>query len=102
MRLPKARGFTHARRIDYVEVSLDQLERLAVGKVTNAGLKKANLTKTELCSVKVLGNGKLSKKLSVELQAATASAIAAIEKAGGSFIATDLPQKKTANKATGK
>lgn len=98
MRLPKARGFTHLRRTNYVEISLDQLERLTGSKVTNAALKKAKLTKTELCSVKVLGNGKLSKKLNVELQAATVSAIAAIEKAGGSFIATGLPQKKAADK----
>jgi large subunit ribosomal protein L15 len=104
MRLPKARGFTHARKVNYVEVSLDQLANIGQEKVTNAAVKKAGLITTETQAVKVLGNGEVTKKLTVELQAATASAIAALEKAGGSFTVTavarpqrDKKEVKTAN-----
>lgn len=98
MRLPKARGFTHARKVNYVEVTLEQLTKLGQEKVTNAVLKKAGLITTEAQSVKILGGGEVAKKLTVELQAATASAIAAIEKAGGTFTTTAVVRLKNNKK----
>lgn len=98
MRLPKARGFTHARKVKYVEITLDQLAGLGQEKVTNTTLKKAGLITAEAQSVKVLGGGEVTKKMSVELQAATASAIAAIEKVGGTFTATAVVRPKNNKK----
>ena len=67
-------------------------------KVTNAALKKAGLITTEAQSVKILGGGEVAKKLTVELQAATVSAIAAIEKAGGTFTTTAVVRLKNNKK----
>lgn len=98
MRLPKARGFTRLRDTKYSEVSLSQLEKTGGTKITNASLVKAKLVRSEFSPVKVLGGTVPTKKLVIQLQAASASAIAAIEKAGGSFTSVDV-EKKPTNKA---
>ncbi len=98
MRLPKARGFKHARKVSYVEITLYQLANLSQEKITNVVLKQAGLITTEAQSVKVLGTGEITKKLTVELQAATAPAITAIEKAGGTFKLTAVARPKQAKK----
>ncbi|QQS26582.1 50S ribosomal protein L15 [bacterium] len=102
MRLPKARGFKHARKVSYVEVSLDQLAQLDSKKLDNVALKKAGVIRSEAQAVKVLGGEKLTKTLVVELQAATLSAVASIEEAGGSFTATATPQPRPVKKAEDK
>lgn len=98
MRLPKARGFTHARKVNYIEVTLDQLVGLGQEKITNSALKKAGVIAAESQAVKVLGGSQITAKLTVELQAATASAIAAIEKAGGVFTVTAVVRPKNTKK----
>lgn len=102
MRLPKARGFKHARKVSYLEVSLNQLAQLDSKKLDNASLKKAGIIRSEAQAVKVLGGEKLTKALIVELQAATLSAVASIEKAGGSFTAVATPQSRPTKTAEDK
>ena len=94
-RLPKKRGFVAIGRVEYDAVNLTRLATLK-GTVTNALLVEQGIVKNIQTPVKVLGSGELSVKLNVKLQAATASARAAIEKAGGSF--TAMPLAKTPKK----
>lgn len=82
-RIPK-RGFTNVNRKVYAVLNLSDLNRFEEGAaVTPETLKAAGLIKKELAGIKILGNGNLEKKLSVACHAISASAKAAIEKAGG-------------------
>ena len=81
-RIPK-RGFTNINRKEYAVVNLDGLNRFDDGaEVTPESLKEAGLVKKR-SAVKVLGNGKLNKKLTVKASKFSATAVAAIEAAGG-------------------
>ncbi|WP_047999193.1 50S ribosomal protein L15 [Lactiplantibacillus herbarum] len=81
-RIPK-RGFTNINRKEYAVVNLDGLNRFEDGaEVTPASLKEAGLVKKS-AAVKILGNGKLDKKLTVKASKFSATAVAAIEAAGG-------------------
>ena len=105
MRLPKARGFTSRNRVQYTELTITQLASLKAGTVTNESLVKAGLVRSAKQPVKLLGAGtdaKLSVKLTVQLQAATQPAIAAIEAAGGSFEVTALKLDKPTEASTDK
>ena len=83
-RLPKYRGFKNPFRTEYHEVSLVDLESFdANATVDVVALKEKGILKNLHQPVKVLGNGELSTKLTVQLDAYTASATAAIEGAGG-------------------
>ncbi len=82
-RMPK-RGFTNFTRKEYAVVNLKDLNRFEDGaEVDFAALKTAGLVKKELDGVKVLGNGKLEKKLTVKAAKFSKSAVKAIEEAGG-------------------
>lgn len=82
-RMPK-RGFTNFTRKEYAVVNIASLEKFDNGvTVTPELLKEAGLVKKEYDGVKVLGNGTLTKKLTVKVNKVSASAKAAIEKAGG-------------------
>ena len=81
--LPK-RGFTNINRLEYAVVNLSDLNRFEEGAtVTPELLKQAGIIKKTLDGVKVLGNGKLEKKLNVTCNKISKTAQAAIEKAGG-------------------
>ena len=83
-RLPK-RGFTNIFKKDYAVVNLADLERFDNGAtVDEAALRQAGLVKGRNDGIKVLGHGKLSKKLSVSATKFSATAKSAIEAAGGS------------------
>ena len=85
-RLPKfgVRKTHKGRKVNYAIVNLDKLNFFEEGKLVNAAaLIEAGIIKDELDGVKVLGNGKLTKKLVVEAKAFSASAKAAIESLGG-------------------
>ncbi|HEX7259519.1 MAG TPA: 50S ribosomal protein L15 [Candidatus Saccharimonadia bacterium] len=84
-RLPKKRGFVSLSTVNYLTVSLGDLNRVNGTTVTNAILAEQNLIKNTFDPVKVLGSGELTKKLSITLQAATKDAVSAIEEAGGTF-----------------
>ena len=82
-RMPK-RGFTNFTRREYAVVNIAALEKFDDGAtVTPEILKEAGLVKKEYDGVKVLGNGTLTKKLTVKCDKVSVSAKAAIEKAGG-------------------
>jgi len=88
-RLPK-RGFNNIQFQDKsVVVNVSDLEaRFEDGATINEeSLRAANLIKGSFDVIKVLGNGELSKKLTVDVDAVSASAREKIEKAGGSISA---------------
>ena len=66
-RLPK-RGFSNAKfKIRYAVINLSDLEKFAEGtEVTPTLLKEMGVVKNSLDGIKVLGNGKLTKKLNVK------------------------------------
>lgn len=82
-RLPK-RGFKKPNRLVIVSVNVSDLERFDNGaSVDKTALVNAGLLKGKFDCVKVLGNGELTKKLSVTACMYSESAKAKIEKAGG-------------------
>ena len=84
-RLPK-RGFTNINAKEYTLVNLDQLNVFEDGtEVTPVVLKEAGIIRAEKSGVKVLGNGELTKKLTVKAAKFSKSAEAAITAKGGSI-----------------
>ena len=82
-RLPK-RGFTNIFKKDYAVVNVSDLDRFDAGAtVDEAMLRKAGLVKGRNDGIKILGDGKLSKKLTVSAHKFSASARKQIEAAGG-------------------
>ena len=83
--LPK-RGFTNVNAKEYALVNLDQLNVFEDGtEVTPALLKEAGIVRNFKSGVKVLGNGELTKKLTVKAAKFSKSAEAAITAKGGSI-----------------
>ncbi len=82
-RLPK-RGFTSLNHKEYTIVNVSQLERFEDGaEVTPTLLKEMGLIKNVKCGVKILGEGELTKALTVKADKFSKSAVELIEKAGG-------------------
>ena len=82
-RVPK-KGFTNIFGTEYAEVNVGQLEVFNDGVVVNAELlKAAGIIKKTMDGVKILGNGELTKKLTVEAAKFTESAKQKIEAVGG-------------------
>jgi large subunit ribosomal protein L15 len=87
MRLPKLRGFKSHRRTAE-NVYTGQLETIKKTRIDNQTLFEAGLVSSPNCSVKLLVKGDVISKKDVHLQMASKNAVAAIEKAGGSFSQT--------------
>ena len=82
-RLPK-RGFKNVNRVEYATVNGGDLSRFDENTVvTPALLKEVGLVRKEFAGVKVLGAGKLEKKLTVQAHKFSKSAEEAINNAGG-------------------
>lgn len=79
------RGFSNYNfETKYATINLSDLERFSDGaEVTPELLKEMGLVKKQLDGIKVLGNGKLTKKLTVKANKFSKSAKEAIEKVGG-------------------
>ena len=82
-RLPK-RGFTNINQKEYAIVNLDTLNRFEDGaEVSAETLLAAGIIKKLHSGVKVLGNGKLERRLTVKVAKASAQAVKQIEELGG-------------------
>lgn len=82
-RLPK-RGFNNIFGTTYAPVNVSALERFENGtEVTTELLLETGVISKALDGVKILGNGELTKSLTVKAAAFSASAKEKIEKAGG-------------------
>ena len=94
MRMPK-RGFNSRNRKEFAEVNLWRIEQaIEAGKldakaaIDAAALLKAGVIRRAKDGVKLLGEGELKSKLTLTVYSATASARAAVEKAGGALTTT--------------
>jgi large subunit ribosomal protein L15 len=82
-RLPK-RGFTNPTRKEFAILNLDQLNRFEDGtEVTPELLIETGTVSNAKDGIKILGNGKLDRKLTVKANKFSTSAVEAIEAAGG-------------------
>ena len=83
-RLPK-RGFSNAMfKVEYATINVSDLEKFEDGAVvTPELLKEMGILKKQLAGIKVLGNGNLTKKLTVKASKFSKSAIEKIEAIGG-------------------
>ena len=82
-RIPK-RGFKCRNSKNIISINVSDLNRFEDGAtVTVESLKEIGLVKNPSDGVKVLGNGELTKKLTVSVDAASKSAVEKIEAAGG-------------------
>ncbi len=82
-RIPK-RGFTCRNHKEIVAINLSALERFEDGsEVTVATLIEAGVVKNPRDGVKILGNGELTKKLTVKVDAFSKAAAEKIEALGG-------------------
>jgi large subunit ribosomal protein L15 len=89
-RLPK-RGFNKPNAVEYSEVNLSRVQAAvdakkldAAAPVTAAALVAAGVISSARGGVRLLGKGELKAKLNFEVYHATAGAVEAVKKAGGS------------------
>ena len=83
MRLPK-RGFTNKWRVEYATVNVERLNIFEDGAVVSpVELIQAGILKNVQDGVKILGNGEITRKLTVQANKFTATAKEKIEAAGG-------------------
>jgi large subunit ribosomal protein L15 len=85
MRLPKLPGFRNINRVSYTPVNVGRLnDKFEAGDVVDGDtLVKKGIIKSANENVKVLGDGELTKALTVKVDKVSASAQAKIEAAGG-------------------
>jgi large subunit ribosomal protein L15 len=88
-RLPK-RGFNNIFRLDFAEINLDRLQQAIDAKlvdvketVTAESLVKTGVLRRAKDGLRLLGRGEIKAKLNIEVYGASKSAVAAVEKAGG-------------------
>jgi len=98
-RLPK-RGFNNIFRLDFAEINLDRLQDAVDAKTIDASavinaesLVKARVLRRAKDGVRLLGRGEIKAKLNIEVHGASKTAIAAIEKAGGTVKILAAPKK---------
>jgi large subunit ribosomal protein L15 len=103
-RLPK-RGFNNIFRREFAEVNLDRIQQAIEAKHLDAKdtvnaekLVKARVIRRAKDGVRLLGRGEIKTKLNIEVHGASKSAIAAVEKAGGT-VKILAPAKKDEGKA---
>jgi large subunit ribosomal protein L15 len=82
-RLPK-RGFTNIFHKEYAIVNVGALEKLEGDSFTAESLMAAGVVKKLGAGLKILGNGELTRKISVQAHVYSKSALDKIQKAGGS------------------
>jgi large subunit ribosomal protein L15 len=103
-RLPK-RGFNNIFRLDFAEINLDRLQQAIDSKLLDAkavinaeSLVKSGALRRSKDGVRLLGRGEIKAKLNIEVHGASKSAIAAVEKAGGT-VKILAPAKKDEGEA---
>lgn len=95
---PKGSGFKSLRTPAQV-VYLDHLNAFAGKTADNFTLFEAGYVSTPYHSVKVILRGEITKPITLHVSGASASVKAAIVKAGGTFVKTAVPLKKSTKTA---
>lgn len=94
-RLPKYRGFKNPNKVEFQVVNVGDLEQFSEKTITKTVLLEKKIISKKNLPVKLLGNGELTKALTVELDKASQSAIDKISKSGGSFTSTMKNQEES-------
>lgn len=100
-RLPK-RGFTNIFRLSFVEVTLARIQRaidsgnLKAGKIDEAGLVESGVVRRARDGIRLVATGELKAKIELTVSGASAGAVAAVEKAGGSVTLLKAKEKAAA------
>lgn len=89
-RVPKRHGFK-SLRVPAQVVYTDMLSGLVGKTADNASLAEAGLIASPYHTVKIILRGEVTGKVTVKVQAASKGAVAAIEKAGGTFNKVEVP-----------
>ena len=86
-RLPKLPGFTPRNRVEYATVNLNRIDAAfdADSEVTPDTLRERGLIRRGSAPVKILGNGELTKSLTIAAHAFTQSSRSKIEASGGTI-----------------
>ena len=95
-RLPKLRGFKQKKNTDQEIVNIEELNIFANGtKIDKRMLVGKGLMKNLNSKLKILGNGKLSKKIDLVADSFSKSALEQIKKAGGKVtVLPDISKKR--------
>ena len=96
-RLPKLPGF-RSQRVRAEVIYTNQLDAFAGKTVDAEALAKAGLISNAFVKVKVIAKGEVTKKVAIKAQSISASALAAVEKAGGSFEKVDALARPASKK----
>lgn len=104
-RIPK-RGFNNPNAQRLAWINLDRIEKAiaegkldAKGEVDEDALVKAGLIRRKRDGVRLLAKGKLTRQVKLKVHGASAAAIEAVQKAGGSVTVTRPEKKAAANEA---
>jgi len=107
-RLPK-RGFNNIFRREYQELNLGALQKAIDGKkllagetITLAALVKAGVIRRAKDGLRLLGEGALTAKITIEVTGASKSAVAAVEKAGGKVVVLNPARERVENDVAAK
>jgi large subunit ribosomal protein L15 len=99
-RIPKLPGFKNPFKKVYAVVNISKLSRFQDGaKVDAKSLAEAGLVKDGR-EIKILGAGRMKRKLTVEVNVISESARVAIEKAGGTVTVLNAPKEAKAKPAS--
>ena len=92
-RLPK-RGFTNIFRKEYAVINVGQLEKLEGDSFTPESLVALGVLKKLKAGLKILGNGDLTRKVTVKAHLFSKSALEKIQKAGGAVETIAPPERQ--------
>lgn len=82
-RLPKLKGFKIINQLKYAEMNVGSLEKLDLKEISLQSLKEIKKAHPSCDGLRILGNGEITKKITVKASYVTPQAKEKIEKAGG-------------------
>lgn len=82
-RIPKLKGFTNHNALDYAEINVSDIEKIDAKEISLELLKELGKAHPKTVALRVLGNGELTKAVTIKARHFTKSALEKIEKSGG-------------------
>jgi large subunit ribosomal protein L15 len=82
-RLPKLRGFKIINKLIYAQLNVRDIDRLPIDEITLDALKAIKKAHSSCDGLRVMGNGDITKKVTIKANYVTPAAKEKIEKAGG-------------------
>ena len=82
-RLPKLRGFSVINKLVYAQLNVRDIDKLPIDEITLDALKAIKKAHSSCDGLRVMGNGDITKKVTIKANYVTPAAKEKIEKAGG-------------------